>query len=267
MNDKRKTFVESDEVPDEGQPKLWAEILNWGGFLLSVAVVYLVLASVGFILFFVPSESMQPGLQVGDRFVVSKWAYGWSRQSLPFGIGRILPKTGGRIFFQSPKRGDVVVFANPKDGVVMVKRVVGLPGDTIETRGGRLYLNGEQVNRTFLGLVRYRDRFGHIQTAQNYSERIDDTRSRSHRIYEFSDDTTFGNWSPDLSGPFVVKPDHIFVMGDNRDNSNDSRSPIGPGQVPMENLIGKAEMVLFTFARCNRESGLECPPSRLWKLM
>ncbi len=245
----------------------WPGFLSWGAFIASVLGVYLAISSLGFILFFVPSESMQPGLQVGDRFVVSKWSYGWSRYSLPFGIGRVLPKTGGRVFLQYPKRGDVVVFANPKDGVVMVKRVIGLPGDTIETKAGRLYLNGEQVERTFLNLVRYRDRFGHIQNVQEYEERIGKQRKRAHRIYETSDTASFWNWSSDNSGPFIVRDDHIFVMGDNRDNSNDSRSPIGPGQVPVENLIGKAQMVLFTFASCQPEIGLQCPPSQLWKLM
>ena len=149
----------------------------------------------------------------------------------------------------------------------MVKRVIGLPGDKVETRGGRLYLNGEAVARTFLGLVRYRDRFDQIQTAHRYSEKIDDDQRRSHRIYEFTDDFNFGSWSPDRAGPFIVADGHMFVMGDNRDNSDDSRSPTGPGQVPMENLIGKAEMVLFTLAKCAPVQGLDCPPSRLWRLM
>lgn len=246
---------------------LWAEAVSWVKFLSGVIATYLVFTSLAFILFFVPSESMQPGLQVGDRFVVAKWVYGWSRESIPFGLGRGLPQTGERVFFRAPKHGDVVVFTNPVNGDVMVKRVIGLPGDTVETRGGRLYLNGEQVARTFLGLVRYRDRFGTIQTAQTYSEKIGNDRKRSHRIYEFSDEASFGSWSPDRAGPFFVKQGHFFVMGDNRDNSNDSRSPTGPGQVPMENLIGKAEMVLFTFARCTKEAGLDCPPSRLWRIM
>ncbi len=256
-----------DETPTPARPAWLVELLSWVRFGFSVAATYLVFTSIAFILFFVPSESMQPGLQVGDRFVVSKWAYGWSRDSIPFGLGRVLPTKPGRIFFRSPERGDVVVFVNPNNGIVMVKRVVALPGDIVETRGGRLYLNGEQVPRTFLSLVRYRDRFGNIQTAQSYSEKIGKDAKRNHRIYEFSDEYGFGSWSPDRAGPFLIEEGHFFAMGDNRDNSNDSRSPTGPGQIPMENLIGRAEMVLFTFARCKTEDGLECPPSRLWRLM
>ncbi|VAV88586.1 Signal peptidase I [hydrothermal vent metagenome] len=243
------------------------ELISWIRFFGSAMAIYLVFTSVAFILFFVPSESMQPGLQVGDRFVVSKWAYGWSRESIPFGIGHILPKSKGRFFFRAPLRGDVVVFTNPKNKMVMVKRVVGLPGDIIETRGGRLYLNGEQVKRTFLGLVQYRDQYGYIRSAQSYSEKIGTQRKRAHRIYEFSDTYGQSGWSPDRAGPFLVEAGNFFVMGDNRDNSNDSRSPTGPGQVPMENLIGKAEFVLFTLAKCKQEKGLDCPPSRLWRWM
>jgi signal peptidase I len=259
--------TEKQTNPEHSPTSVRAEILDWTRFFVIAGLIYLIVTSLAFILFFVPSESMQPGLQVGDRFVVSKWTYGWSRESIPFGMGHFLPKTKGRVFSRLPKRGDVAVFVNPKNQQVMVKRVIGLPGDVIETRGGRLYLNGEQVPRTFLGVVRYRDRFGNIQTAQTYTERIGTDRKRSHRIYEFSDEMSFGVWSPDRSGPFRVEEGHVFMMGDNRDNSNDSRSPTGPGQVPVENLIGKAELVLFTFGKCKKETGLDCPKSRLWRLM
>lgn len=262
------TFSDSDAVDESRQPAGFIkELVSWVRFLAGVIVTYLVFTTFAFVVFFIPSESMQPGLQVGDRFVVAKWVYGWSRESVPLGLGRFLPESEGRVFFRAPKHGDVVVFANPKNGKVTVKRVIGLPGDTVETRGGRLYLNGEQIPRTFLGIVRYRDRFGTLRTVQSYSEKIGTDRKRSHRIFESSDTVSSGNWSPDRSGPFLVKDGHMFVMGDNRDMSLDSRAPDGPGQIPMENLIGKAEMVLFTFAKCKPKDGLDCPTSRLWRLM
>ncbi|MCF6293793.1 MAG: signal peptidase I [Robiginitomaculum sp.] len=262
------TISDSDDVNDTRPPVGFVkELVSWIRFLASVIVTFLIFTTFAFVVFFIPSESMQPGLQVGDRFVVAKWVYGWSRESLPMGLGRILPSSEGRVFFRAPKHGDVVVFSNPKNNKVTIKRVIGLSGDTVETRGGRLYLNGEQVQRTFLGIVRYRDRFGVLRTAQSYSEKIGTDRKRSHKIFEFSDEFSSGNWSPDRAGPFLVKQGHVFVMGDNRDMSLDSRAPDGPGQVPMENLIGKAEMVLFTFARCKPKDGLDCPPSRLWRLM
>jgi len=242
------------------------ELAEWLRFIAVFLVVFLVFTTFVFALFYIPSGSMRPSLDVGDRFVVSKWAYGFSRYSLPWGLARVLPPAKGRIFGAVPKRGDVVVFVSPKNAMVMVKRVIGLPGDVIETRGGRLYINGVRVPRTFLRISRYRDHYGQLRTAQVYAERYAGSK-HAHSIYEFSNQTVLDGWSPDDSGPFTVHDSDVFVMGDNRDNSNDSRAPNGPGQIPLENLVGKAEVVLFTLARCRHEPGLDCPPPRLWRLL
>ncbi len=243
-----------------------AEMAEWLRFAAVFAGVFLLFTTFVFALFYIPSGSMRPTLEVGDRFVVSKWAYGFSRFSLPWGLARLLPHTRGRVFGHMPERGDVVVFVSPRNAMVMVKRVIGLPGDVIETRGGRLYINGRRIARTFLRISRYRDHHGQIRTAQVYAERFAGAK-RTHTVYELSNQTVLDGWSPDDSGPFTVQEGHVFVMGDNRDNSNDSRSPNGPGQIPLENLVGKAEVVLFTLARCRHEPGLDCPPPRLWRLM
>lgn len=260
---------EASNSNEQQKPVNWrTELKEWGQFIGGAAAIYLGITTIFFMLFFVPSESMLPGLRVGDRFVVSKWAYGWTRESFPFGIGHILPKSdpNKRLFARMPHRGDVVVFRNPRNGDTLVKRLIGLPGDTIETRGGRLYINGTKVPRTLLGTVRYRDDYGQIETAQMYSEQLPGAK-RAHRIYEFADDYGFRDWSPDNAGPFLVPDNHFFFMGDNRDDSKDSRAPDGPGMVPFANLMGKGEFVIFSFAHCKKEEGLTCMPSTLWKLM
>ncbi len=242
------------------------EIIEWVNFLAVFLVGFFLFTTVLYALFYIPSGSMRPNLEVGDRFVTSKWAYGWSRYSLPWGLARILPSSDKRLFGRLPRRGDVAVFVNPHNNLVMIKRVVGLPGDVIETRGGHLYINDRMVSRTFLRLARYRDHHGQIHTAQVYTEKFPGTQ-RPHTIYEFSDHYTLAGWSPDDSGPFTIEDGHVFMMGDNRDNSNDSRAPDGPGQIPLENLVGRARTVLFTIARCRHEIGLDCPKPRLWRAL
>ena len=115
---------------------------EWLRFVLSTFAIMLVMKTVAFGSNFIPSESMVPTLQIGDRLVVEKWAYGWSRYSLPIDPGFDFPTKDGRIFSHLPKRGDVVVFTNPKTGETYIKRVIGLPGDRIAMSDGRLVVNG-----------------------------------------------------------------------------------------------------------------------------
>jgi signal peptidase I len=187
--------------------------------------------------FNIPSGSMIPTLLIGDYLFVSKYAYGYSRYSMPFGIG----PGGGRILEKQPERGDVVVFKKPTENKVdYIKRVVGLPGDRIQMISGILYINGTAVERKRIEDFVERDRDGNIIRAPQYVETL--PNGHSHRIIEF-----FGDNGPaDNTREYVVPPGHYFMMGDNRDNSADSRFLGEVGYVPAENLVGRAEVLFFS---------------------
>lgn len=229
-------------------------------FFAGVAAVWFALVTFGFAAFHIPSESMQPALQVGDRVLVSKFTYGYSRHSLPLGIGYALPEswTGRILHFGGPDRGEVVVVRDPRQGINIIKRVIGLPGDTIEVRGGRLIINGDVVERVEREVIRYRTREGQIVAVTVYDELLPD--GSSHIIYERTDNALLDN-----VGPFRVPGDSYFLMGDNRDASADSRVATQLGYVHRDNIVGKAFTVLFTFANCRNEEGLSCPPWRVWR--
>ena len=236
-----------------------AEVVEIVRFLGGVIAVWLVLVTFGFAAFHIPSESMQPTLEVGDRVLVSKWAYGYSRHSLPLGAGYLLPEDmNGRIAWGDPQRGDVVVFRDEVQEKNLIKRVIGLPGDTIEVREGRLYINGELAERDLQDVRRYRpyDRPNSTIQAAVYVETL--PNGVEHLIYEEADDRDLDDY-----GPLTVRPGHVFVMGDNRDRSSDSRASLG--EIPVEAVVGRAETVLFTFARCRREEGVYCPTGRVWR--
>ncbi len=189
--------------------------------------------------FNIPSGSMIPTLLIGDFLFVSKYAYGYSNHSLPFSP----PLFHGRIFSSPPKRGDVVVFKLPRDGQTdYIKRVIGLPGDTIQMKEGRLYINGTIVPREPIAKVQTEDLFGHCAMSPTYKETL--PGGVSHTIIEIEGDTGFY----DNTGVYTVPPDNYFMMGDNRDNSTDSRVPPdqgGVGYVPSEDLVGRAEIDLL----------------------
>lgn len=182
--------------------------------------------------FTIPSSSMEPGLVTGDYIVVSKFAYGWSRASLPFNP----PLPGGRLFGRKPKRGDVIVFRRPSaPDQVWIKRLIGLPGDTVQVRGGAVFVNGRAMTQTPLGLTQDHDAPG--RTVELVRE---STGERKHLTYDG------GPGQPgDDTGPYVVPAGQYFMMGDNRDNSLDSRWPadVGVGLLPEENILGRAEIV------------------------
>src|SRR5262252_5204132 len=160
--------------------------------------------------FYVPSGSMQPTLLIGDELVVSKFAYGYSRYSLPIALGPSLPE---RLLGRVPERGDVVVFRLPRDpSQTYVKRVVGLPGDRVQMREGRLWLNGKMVAQRRAGFGEMETDSG-IVTAPRYIEMLG---GREHAIFKLSSDGPLDN-----TQEFVVGPDQVFVMGDNRDDSAD----------------------------------------------
>ncbi len=228
-------------------------------FLGGVVAIWFVWTSVAFATFYIPSESMQPALEVGDRIVVSKWAYGYSRYSLPLGLERVLPASwNGRIAWADPDRGDVIVLTSPTNGLTLIKRVVALEGDRVEVRNGRLYLNDQPVERVLTETRRYREHRGAVVDVDVYSETLPE--GGSHIIYERTD----AHYLDDF-GPVTVPERHVFLMGDNRDNSVDSRDRRGPGFVPLVNIIGRAETVSFTLKSCREEAGLDCPSGRVWR--
>jgi signal peptidase I len=219
----------------------------------------LFLRSFGYEPFNIPSESMMPRLLVGDYLFVAKWPYGYSRYSLPLG----LPLFDGRILGGEPKRGEIVVFKTPADNRTdFIKRVIGLPGDLIQMRHGILHINGQAVRKERVGELvlpitdnarcignfiqpsfRGTDAKGHpVCRYPRYRETLPDGTS-----YFVLDQVSGG--PGDDTGIYVVPQNHYFMMGDNRDDSADSRYSVaqdGIGFVPSENLIGRASLMFFS---------------------
>ncbi len=217
---------------EENKKDGWGETIKTIIYAVLIAVV---IRSFLFEPFRIPSGSMYPTLEVGDYLFVSKYTYGYSRYSFP---GGIIPFEG-RIWADMPKRGDIVVFKFPVDNKTdFIKRVIGLPGDTIEVKRGRLYINNQMVEREEVGDYTV-DEF--VIRPENYTEYTETLpEGFKHNILEVSD------YEPqvDNTTKVTVPEGHIFVMGDNRDRSDDSR--VSVGFVPVENLVGKARFLFFS---------------------
>jgi signal peptidase I len=205
--------------------------------------------------FNIPSGSMLPTLYIGDYLIVAKWPFGYSRYSFPFGF----PSFDGRIFARAPNRGDVVVFRHPNDKADLIKRVIGLPGDTVAVAGGRLILNGKPVAREALAPVRVRVSPNSPCRAVYLAQaRVVASAGQGYCLFKAWRETLPGgpaytvldqiDHGPADDFPATrVPPGRIFLMGDNRDDSLDSRFAAGQGGVGMvseENLVGRA---LVTF--------------------
>jgi len=212
-------------------------ILEYAQLVISVVVIVFVVRSFVFEPFRIPSESMDPTLKTGDYVIVTKFSYGFGRQSI-FDI----PLIDDRLFWREPKRGNVVVFADPSDPrrTKLIKRVVGVPGDTIEVRNSLLYINGEAADRVNIGPGESNadlDRLGFFYEEPFPSQ---NGEPHSHMIWDKVEAAFFDN-----VGPYTVPEDHLFFMGDNRDSSKDSRAgSLGP--VHRTYLMGRAQFVLFS---------------------
>ena len=232
-----------------------------GGFVELVKTIVYALLLAGLIrtLFFqpfwIPSGSMKPTLLIGDFLFVNKMAYGYSRHSCPFSLCPF----EGRILGREPKRGDVIVFKHPGNGSDYIKRLIGLPGDTVEMRDGLLYINGELAPQELAGvfvepfapqgpmrsLPRCMNRPGPGGDCEKEMAWETLPEGPRHLVLEVEDGPG------DDVGPFVVPEGEYFFIGDNRDNSMDSRfsrGAFGVGTVPFENLVGRADRVIFSSA-------------------
>ena len=214
---------------------------NWLGQIMQLAgIVLAVFIAKGAIAepFYVPSGSMEPTLLIGDALLASKFPYGYGTASLPMQIN--LPETG-RVFEGTPKRGDVVVFRWPGDtSQAWVKRVVGLPGDRIQMRQGQLFINDHAATLKQEGMAEAEDDNGNVEHAYRYTETL--PNGVSHAILKMRDNGRLDN-TPEVTVP----AGELFVLGDNRDNSADSRVPVregGVGLLPMDNLVGRADAVV-----------------------
>jgi signal peptidase I len=191
--------------------------------------------------FYVPTGSMEPTIAIGDALIETKFPYGYSSSSLPLNI---VPPSSGRFFSNLPARGDIVVFRLPRDpGVNYVKRVIGLPGDRVQMKDGRLWINGVELPLRAAGQGDVEDASGNIASVPRLIETL--PGGREHPIYKW-------RWSGELDNTevFVVPQGDLFMMGDNRDDSTDSRVAArdgGVGFVPMGNLVGRAEFVIGSY--------------------
>lgn len=280
------SLVESIASPMSLIEKLKKELREWISVLTIFIPSFLIFSGLLYELRVIPSESMVPNLQVGDRVTVNKFAYGYSRHSLPFSLGRYIPLPDGRLFASLPQRGDVAVFEHPHTPRVMIKRIIGLPGDVVEIRQGMVTrINGQPIDKTYQRRIRYAQHAtGRVVSSAEWRETFAGESWLMHDIDGETGNTT--------SSIFNVPDGHLLFLGDNRDNSMDGRELSGhcasktdniieeagcapryntPGAyasvgfVPLQNLVGRADTVLFSTYRCARARAEPCMKNRVWK--
>lgn len=240
QTNRKQTMSEaSQETVAQDKDSAWMRLTRWFDDTTHTVIVAIVIAMTIRMFLFepfnIPSSSMVPTLLVGDYLFVSKYSYGYSSRSTVWGL---LP-VGGRVFMTEPKRGDVVVFKWPDDNSTdYIKRLVGLPGDKIQVRHGLLYVNGVPVNRKKIDGYVASNYLTPPASSTDYEETL--PNNYEHVIRELGDD-----FQTDETEEFEVPPHHYFMMGDNRDNSQDSRV-WRHSFVPEENLIGRAERLFFS---------------------
>lgn len=235
---------------------------GWGKLLRDIAVILLLVLAIHSCVakpFYIPSDSMMPTLRNGDRLVVSKYPYGWSYASVSF---HLMPKRPGRLFAKLPERGDIVVLEHPETRVDYIKRVIGLPGDTIELRGGALIINGKAIKRevqpalsipvdaNLPGPDSSLGRFVMKDADGKEVLELPIVRETLPGGATFDTIDMGPGYMTDEYGPITVPAGHLFLMGDNRDGSADSRVPVERkglgGPVPFEAIAGRAEIISFS---------------------
>jgi signal peptidase I len=244
--------VDTSNYPSDPVQKPAKKEDSFPVFLLKLALAVVLFRSFIFAPFYIPSESMLPRLVNGDYLLLAKWPYGYSARSLPFGVP-LLPEK--RVLASDPERGDVVVFKAPAHFEQdWIKRVIGLPGDTLQMKGGQLWLNNQPVPKVKIADFE-------VAVSPNtscYASRFMAKRADGQdvcretlpggRSYEVLD--LISNYPKDDTEPFIVPEGHVFLMGDNRDNSEDSRFPADPaggiGIVPIDNLLGRATVMMWS---------------------
>lgn len=248
--------IDKNELVSTEQETAVAKPISWRAQAVQLAaIVAVVFIAKGALAepFYVPSGSMEPTLLIGDALLASKFPYGYGAASLPIQI--TLPETG-RLFGETPKRGDVVVFRWPGDrSQAWVKRVVGLPGDRIQLRQGQLFINDHAATLTPDGIGEAEDDRGGSEHAYRFIETL--PNGVTHAIFKMRDNGQYDN-TPEVTVP----PGKLFVLGDNRDNSADSRVSLhdgGVGLLPIDNLIGRADAVVGSW-----DMGMRSQPVWTW---
>ncbi|MBV9704282.1 MAG: signal peptidase I [Methylobacteriaceae bacterium] len=237
--------------------------------IVQALLIALVVRTFLFQPFNIPSGSLIPTLEVGDYLFVSKYTYGYSRYSFPWGPNLF----SGRVLGSPPKRGDIAVFKWPKDtSIDYIKRVIGLPGDKIRVAEGRLFINGAIVPRRQIGSYRTQDASGKEVEAPYYEETLPgsdpahpEVGTVTHRIIQIDGDSGYyDNWprGDDPNKSYEVPPGEFLMMGDNRDNSLDSRNW---GPVPFENLVGRAEIIFFSIKTVPGQGEETEPAWQFWR--
>lgn len=225
------------------------KIKNFLKDIIYVALVYLIFTIFFFQSFHIPSSSMEPTLEVGDRLMVNKFAIGHNRYSF-YGDPEFISE--GRLWGGSLERGEIAVFTLPyRNHTDFIKRVIGLPGDRIQVKSGRLYINGDLIDRKFIRDVAYKDYHGTQKRAKEYIETL--PGGITHTIYEQSDSARM-----DDTPLYVVPEDHYFMMGDNRDESADSRELFNMGYVHRKYIMGNASITTFSFYDCDQGKPVAC---------